>query len=215
MNTDKQHIPNGVFDFVEQYTFAQLTKVQQQEVLQWFDEATYELMHEAALQVKQVIPTVSPKELLLSRFDQKYKNNFASVISMPIALWKAAIFFIVTGFLALGYNHFYPVTDISNRVAALTDTVFIANQMLETEGMKNKIHDTVYINGAAKNETPYPSHMLSTKPVRNSWGKRVKAPQFSDLNIVTIDEWGSTANKPKGNTIEKDSLIHHFNFVKL
>lgn len=212
-----EHIPNHLFDLLNQKDFHELTAEEQTSVLAYMDEHTYASMRKASVFSRQFFEeeesvTVHPKQLqqLLKKVEAKQLAEPTIVWNKPVALWKvAAMFFLLGGgwliFILANKNQVV-------RTAYITqlDTVFVEKEM-----PAEKIHDTVYIEYERKQQRQ--QHRHEELPTEHSSlpVQEVNIPAMSDVNIVRIKEKDEPVNNSKGNSIKDDSLIKAFKFVTL
>jgi hypothetical protein len=213
-----EHIPNHLFDLLDQKDFKTLNAEEQASVLACMDEQTYTSMRNATIVSHRYFEdeqseVVNPKQLqyLLNKVDAQQAHETGIVWNKPIAMWKVAAMFLLLGggwlVFMLANQHKVVHTSYITQL----DTVFV-----EKEVPAEKIHDTVYIEYERKHqrkqmhpEERLPSESYST-PVRET-----NIVSISDVNIVHLKEKDEPINNKKGNSIKDDSLINAFGFVTL
>jgi hypothetical protein len=212
MNTNFEKTPTVIFDWIEKFSFEELTVSQKEEVLNYFSESDYEQMHHTSLSVKAVSKNDSDfnlhrKEFVMHRFDAyhlKKSNTFS--LWYNANLWQAAAIFL---FLISGWL-FYHVFDLKKeqalRVIASVDTVYIEREVASTPEI---VHDTVYYYKEVRT--------VSEKVKSNSDNLfRDDAIQIlGKLESRPLIELEAFNNSTLGNSMKDDSLLRKFNFVSM
>lgn len=213
-----EHIPEHLFDLLNEKDFGALNAAEKASVLSCMDEQTYTSMHKASVFSHRYFedeqpPKVNPKQLqyLLAKVDAQQPHTPAIVWNKPIALWKVASMFILLGGGWLVFILANQQKVVHTSYITQLDTVFV-----EKEIPAEKIHDTVYIEYERKHqrqqvhhEERLPSESYSTQV------QETNIVSISDVNIVNVKEKDEPINNKKGNSIKDDSLINAFGFVTL
>ncbi|MES2558805.1 MAG: hypothetical protein V4590_03640 [Bacteroidota bacterium] len=213
-----EHIPDHLFDLLNQKDFQALNPEEQSSVLAVMDEPTYASMRKASVVSRQFFAEekstpVKPEYLqqLLKKAEAKQQHEPTIVWNKPIALWKVASLFLLLGggwmvFMLANKNQVVRTSYITQ-----LDTVFV-----EKEVPGEKIHDTVYIEYERKQQRQHTrGENRSHKDYSSVPTGDASLPVISDVNIVRIKEKDEPINNSKGNSIKDDSLINAFRFVTL
>ncbi len=212
MNTNNENIPTRVFDYLQVYGFEQLNRLQQEEVLTYISHEEYEQMHEAALSIKKLQRANNPKEMLMQRFDERYPKEAKLIPLQSPLIWKAAAVFFFFGLIYMQYLLMNTNKPLATSLASVKDTIFIVKNLVSDP---LKIHDTVYISYAApakRHREPGPGDYRDESKLQQD---NTATAHYQELNIHTIKELNSAANRKKGRSIKDDSLLNSFDFVKL
>jgi hypothetical protein len=209
-----EHIPDYLFDLLNQKDFDELTSEEHSIVLSIMDKDTYSSMRAASHAARQFLedeyPVFIPSNQLdqiLKEVERKKMDEPTIVWNRPIALWKAAALFLLLGGGWLVFVLTNKNTVIQTSYITKLDTVFV-----EKEIPGEKIHDTVYIEYERKQK-----RNLEHLPIDNSSlpKQEINIPTMNDINIIGIKEKDKPVNNAKGNSIKDDSLIQSFKFVTL
>jgi hypothetical protein len=139
-----EHLPQVIFDWLENRHFSTLTSAEQEQVLAYFSEEEYNELHNNAFYIRKSLQAGSTsghapvKAGLLKTFDKTYTDTQRPFPFLQV-FWKIAAVFLLfaTGWLChylSGYKH--------NASETMADTVYITQKNLYTP---EKIFDTIYI----------------------------------------------------------------------
>lgn len=212
MNINFEKVPTIIFDWIEKFSFAELSLAQKEEVLKQFSESDYEHMHQTSVSVKMVSLVDSNfkserKDIVMREFDSyhlKKTNKFT--IWHSANLWQAAAIFL---FLISGWL-FYQVFDLKKdralKVVASVDTVYVEREVASNPEI---IHDTVYrykeVKTTTKKETAHSDNLF-----------RNEANQvLGKLESLPLIELENLNNTKRGNSMKDDSLLRKFSFVSM
>ncbi|WP_317897004.1 hypothetical protein [Aurantibacillus circumpalustris] len=212
MNINFEKVPVITFDWIEKFSFAELSISQKEEVLKHFSESDYEQMHQASVSVKLVSHVDSNfksarKDMVMGEFDSYHLKKLHTSKKWRMAnLWQAAAIFL---FLISGWL-FYQIFDLKKErtlnVIASVDTVYIEREIASNPEI---IHDTVYRYKEAKTASkkePMHSDNLFRNDANQILGK-LESPPLLELESLN--------NSTRGNSMKDDSLLRKFSFVSM
>ncbi|HYG15227.1 MAG TPA: hypothetical protein VEC12_05690 [Bacteroidia bacterium] len=213
MKNNIENTPDYIFDWLQQFSFAQLESAMQKEVLLYFELEEYNDLHQGFMAIKTVSKRGTARERgkqeLLSRFDNKYskKQPIFNLLTMRVSLWKAAsVLLVITGGLLFLKVNGGQASQGSFTVK--TDTVYV------TRGVSLnpvEILDTVYI---VREESTKPTKAAgAVKKAASETREYIPVP--TDVQVLSVDEINGISNQTKGNSIKDDTLVKKFSFVNL
>lgn len=210
MNIDFEKLPAVLFDWIEKFSFKQLSASQQKEVLFYFSEEEYNEVHQTFLNIKSASENnqeknTERKSALLDHFDKHHGKIRNSTFSNVMA-WQAAaiLLLMLSGWL------FYQVFDLKKnpyveQIAAV-DTVYVTKEIASQSEI---IHDTVYrIKEVVKNRESYfyPKEQVLQAEEAELPGESETFPMLDLENLNSAQ---------KGNSMKDDSLLRKFGFVAM
>jgi len=213
MNINFEKLPNVVFNWVEEFTFAELNDSQKKEVLTYFSEDEFDQMHQACMDLKSVATIdhadvfTQKKNALLHHFDEHHSlKRRSSFFPGAMVVWQAAaiLLLLLSGWL------FYQVFGLQKNATiqqiAVTDTVYVDRQVASVPEI---IHDTIYRykenKGDPGKNDPSSEDMIEPEDIES----------IGEMEIHSIRELENLNNSPKGNSMKDDSLLRKFTFVSM
>lgn len=214
MNTNRSE--EEIYELLEQFSFEQLDKIQQEKVLRHLDEETYTQMHNAfkvltgANQPQGVRGKAQIKrEIFDSANNQKSEVVLFGFLHRSVSLGRVAILVLPLIAALLWSLLREPSMQYVETTIQATDTLYIAKNKVVQE----VISDTVY----SYVKQPKPAHVQRRKalPAVSSQAQDELQPGVPGLHVVSTAEINAATNQSKNNSLEHDSLAKKFRFVSL
>lgn len=211
MNTNESI--EQIYDWLEQFSFDELSQEQKRQVLQSMDEETYSEMHAAFATLtgkEQPVPVRGKEKVRDAIFHsvqdkEKSPSILAVFLHRSITLGKAAIVVLALLTALIWSLSRERIQQISGPVEHLTDTIYVTQNQVVPEVVK----DTVYmVQSSGKSQ---PDKIRETPSA-------VANHQVNDvpgLHIVTADERNARSNQIKQNSLKHDSLAKRFEFISM
>jgi len=214
MENNIDNIPDHIFDWVKTSDFNSLTLDQQERVLKHLSEETYIELHQSAAGIKSIHEmdyqrkTDSVMLNLLARFDNAHasKQVPAKHEINSLLFWKAAavLLMLACTWMFYGLRKKNEITYLIKDV----DTLYIAKQL---DPIELKVFDTIYLDREIGSKKVKGETYFYKKSIPRSI--TVTVPE--GINILSIKDINSTANKQKRNSLKADSLMKKYSVTTL
>jgi hypothetical protein len=213
MSTDKR--TEEIYDLLEQFSFDELSLIQQQIVLREMDEQSYSSMRNVLHSFQNSDQPNSirgkaqiRKEIFNEAEETKSRFAILSMWNHSVRVGKVAVVLFPL-LITLFWSFLRKPSTNSNLPKEQTiDTVFLSKDRI----VKEILRDTVYA---------YISPPNTKTIIKQAKGKLLQSPNQpdevkpTDLHIVTTPDLNSPSNRNKNNSLKHDSLAMHFKFVSL
>ncbi len=210
MNKPEENIPTEIFDWINNYSFHNLSAAQQSQVIIWFSPDTYNQIHLAAKQASYnqewQARKAAIKDQLLYQFEAKNKSKVWYKKTIP--WWQAAAaILVIAGIFTT--QLLKQQTAVKENLLAFTDTIYL-EKLVASEPIY--IYDTVYQKETKNvNQSPVGQQKQTEKAMENF--KNTALP--NQVLVQSIHTLESTSNQIKGNSLKDDTLLLTYGFVKL
>jgi len=206
MNTDPQHWPVQIFNWLSSQHFSQLTAAEQTTVLACMSETEYNNLHAAAKAIGQYKTppknhTAGSRQFLLEAFDKQHSPADKRRLYHNPGIWQAAaaLLLLVCGWMCA---QLIQASQFQAPAVALADTVYI-NQ--EVKGATVQLHDTIYVY---KTRYMRDSAIATTQPaLYNGEQQHSFFSNEADRQFLDVTRLDSIYGTPRGNSMKDDSLI--------
>ena len=226
MNTNPEHFPKELFDWIETFHFDALSLEQQIIVLQCISEEEYNDMHLASNEITNSIQHNVRKDnikgQLLQHFDQHYPNQKVSFSVSKSYVWKVASVVLFCSTILLSYLQLNKKVIEQTQIVVKRDTVYLEKELkqispldqssMQPEPIASKKVQIVKHVQLKNNIKP----QFQSKPNHEIVTEKSQSYQLQqDFHIVSIEESQRKSNSTKRNSMKDDSLERNYKFVSL
>lgn len=213
INSNVAEIPEYIFEWMQEFSFSELEKEQQAEVLEHFSEEEYNSLYKATSELREHKPAFQTprreaiKVDLMERFEKKHAAPVVVQQESNVVYWKAAAglaLLIAVG--SMTFSFLKTGKTGSDSLASRIDTVFVERQMAAEPQI---IHDTVFIAPIQGKK--------NRGQVRTSYSNEAPAEMYMEptISVATIRDIDNPINGQKRNSMRDDSLAKRFAVVTL
>jgi hypothetical protein len=226
MNTNPEHFPKELFDWIEALPFDALSLEQQIIVQQCISEEEYNDMYIASNEITKNIQHTVRKDYikgqLLSHFDQHYPNQKVAFSVSKSYAWKVASIVLFCSTILLSYLQLNKKVMEQTKIVVKRDTVYLEKELkhippldqspIQPDPIASKKVQIVKHVQPKNNNKP----QFQSKPNLKIESESPQSyPLKQDFHIVSIDESQRKLNSTKRNSMKDDSLERNYKFVSL
>lgn len=226
MNTNPEHFPKELFDWIETFPFEALSLEQQIIVQQYISEEEYNDMHLASNEITNSIQHTVRKEnikgQLLQHFDQHYPNQKVSFSVSKSYAWKVASVVLFCSTILLSYLQLNKKVLEQTQIVVKRDTVYLEKELkqiapldqspMQPEPIASKKVQIVKHVQPKNNNKP---QFQSKQNLKIESESPQSYPLQQDFHVVSLAESQRKSNSTKRNSMKDDSLERNYKFVSL